>query len=287
MTSPDRPGDPRGRGAGCRCGATRGARCRGCAGRPASRTSSPSFLQAVAYFSTTFSNSSGSASSSLPCSLKSSFASISALPPRMMSVPRPAMFVDTVIAPLRPACATTKASFSWCLAFKTACATPRFFKMRAMAVDLLDARGADEDGLPALVEFDDLLDDRRELLALGLVDQVLEVLADDGLVRRDLDDRELVRGVELRGLGVGRAGHSGELVVDAEQVLERDRRHRARLFLDAHALFGFDGLVQTVAPAAARKDAPRELVDDEDLAVVGDEVVHVALDRACARGGTG
>ncbi len=44
-----------------------------------------------------------------------------------------------------------------------------------------------------------------------------------------------------------------------------------------HALFGFDGLVQTVAPAATGKDASGELVDDEDFAVVGDEIIHVAL----------
>ena len=48
----------------------------------------------------------------------------SALPPRMMSVPRPAMLVEIVTAPLRPACATTCASFSCCLAFSTLCGIP-------------------------------------------------------------------------------------------------------------------------------------------------------------------
>ena len=66
----------------------------------------------------------------------------------MMSVPRPAMFVETVIAPLRPACATTYASLSWCLALRTACGIFFFFRMRAMAVALLDAGRADEDRLP-------------------------------------------------------------------------------------------------------------------------------------------
>ena len=36
----------------------------------------------------------------------------SALPPSRMSVPRPAMLVETVTAPLRPACATMSASRS-------------------------------------------------------------------------------------------------------------------------------------------------------------------------------
>ena len=48
------------------------------------------------------------------------------------------------------------------------------------------------------------------------------------------------------------------------------------LFLDSHALFSLDGLVQTVAPVSPRHQAARELVDDDDLAVV-DHVVYVAL----------
>ena len=63
-------------------------------------------------------------------------------------------------------------------------------------------------GLPELVLLEDLVDDRGELLALGLVDEVLVVDADDRLVRRDDDDVELVRAVELGGLGVGGAGHA-------------------------------------------------------------------------------
>ena len=48
----------------------------------------------------------------------------SALPPSMISVPRPAMLVATVTAPRRPAWATISASFSWCLAFSTLCLMP-------------------------------------------------------------------------------------------------------------------------------------------------------------------
>jgi hypothetical protein len=51
-------------------------------------------------------------------------ATISALPPSKMSVPRPAMLVATVTAPLRPAWATMYASRSCCLAFSTSCGMP-------------------------------------------------------------------------------------------------------------------------------------------------------------------
>ena len=88
---------------------------------------------------------------------------------------------------------------------------------------------------------------------------------------------ELVGRVELGGLGVGRARHPRELLVEAEEVLEGDRRHRAGLLLDPHVLLGLDRLVQPVRPAAPEEHAARELVDDEDLAVVGHHVVDVAL----------
>ena len=84
----------------------------------------------------------------------------------------------------------------------------------------------------------------------------------------DLDELLLLR---LRG-----AGHAGELLVEAEVVLERDRRERDVLLADRDALLGLDRLVQALAPAAALHDAARELVDDLDLAVL-DDVVDVAL----------
>ena len=46
--------------------------------------------------------------------------------------------------------------------------------------------------------------------------------------------------------------------------------------LIVHAFLGLDGLVQAVAPLAARHQAAGELVDDDHLAVLHD-VVHVAL----------
>ena len=90
------------------------------------------------------------------------------------------------------------------------------------------------------------------------------------------DDLELVDLVELLRLGHRRAGHAGELVVQAEVVLERDRGQRHALALDAQALLGLDRLVQALAPAAAGHLPAGELVDDDDLAVL-DDVVAVAL----------
>jgi hypothetical protein len=50
----------------------------------------------------------------------------STLPPRTMSVPRPAMLVAIVITPGRPAWATISASLACCLALSTACGSLAF-----------------------------------------------------------------------------------------------------------------------------------------------------------------
>ncbi len=140
----------------------------------------------------------------------------------------------------------------------------------------LDRGRADQHRLAAGDAIANVVDDRVEFFALGQVDQVAEILADHRHVGRDDDDLEAVDLLELEGLGIGGAGHAGEFFVEAEIVLERDRRDRLVFVLDAHALLGLDRLVQAVRPAPARHHAAGELVDDDDVAVL-DEVLDVAV----------
>ena len=74
-------------------------------------------------------------SSLRPAFFSSALARYSALPPSMMSVPRPAMLVATVTAPNLPAWATISASFSWNLAFNTLCLMPFFLSMPESSSD--------------------------------------------------------------------------------------------------------------------------------------------------------
>ncbi len=143
---------------------------------------------------------------------------------------------------------------------------------------LLDGRGADEDRLALLVLLGDVVDDRLELGDLGAVDQVRLVLADHRPVRRDRDHAELVDLVELGGLGHRRTGHAGELVVEAEEVLQGDRGERLVLVLDVHPFLRLDRLVHALVVAAAGEDTAGVLVDDHDLAV-DDDVVLVLLEE--------
>src|SRR5947209_2439293 len=73
---------------------------------------------------------------------------------------------------------------------------------------------------------------------------------------------------ELLLLRLGGTGHAGELLVQAEVVLERDRRERDVLLLDLHPLLRLDRLVEALGPAPAFHDPAGELVDDLHLAVL-------------------
>ena len=56
---------------------------------------------------------------------------------------------------------------------------------------------------------------------------------------------------ELLLLGLRGAGHAGELLVEAEVVLQRDRGEGLVLLLDLHAFLRLDRLVEALRPAAA------------------------------------
>ena len=123
---------------------------------------------------------------------------------------------------------------------------------------------------------DDVLDDGVVLGLLGAVDEVGLVHAHHRQVGRDRDHAELVDLVELRGLGHGRAGHAGELLVEAEVVLERDGGERLVLLADRHSFLGLDRLVEAVVVAAPGQHAAGVLVDDEHLALDDDVLLVVA-----------
>ena len=144
---------------------------------------------------------------------------------------------------------------------------------------LLDGHRADQHGLALFVTLDDLLDDRAVLAVFVFIDHVRVVDADDRLVRRDLDDVEMVDRVELLRFGGGGAGHAGELAVQTEIILEGDRGQGLVFLLHVDVLLGLDGLVQALAVAAAEHKAAGKLVDDDDLAVL-DDIVDVPLHDA-------
>ena len=124
----------------------------------------------------------------------------------------------------------------------------------------------------------DFLDHGSIFLLLGAVYAVVHIVADHRTVGRDLDYFQLVDVVELTGFGHGRTGHTGQLAIHAEIVLQRDGGVGLRGGLDLHAFLGLDGLMQTVAVAASLHDSARLLVDNLDLVVV-DHIFHILVEQ--------
>ena len=198
------------------------------------------------------------------------------LPPSLMSVPRPAMFVAMVTLPGMPAFSTMCASRSCCFALSTSC---------AMLFSLSTPESSSEvsmDVVPTSTGCSRFTQSSMSsMIALNLsrlrqIDEVRVVLADHRPVRRDHDHFEAVDLHELRRFGVGGAGHARELLVEAEVVLERDRRDGLVFRAHLHAFLRLDRLVQAIGPAPAGHRAAREFVDDDHFAVAHD-VFHVAL----------
>ncbi len=130
-------------------------------------------------------------------------------------MPRPAMLVATVTAPLRPANATIAASRACCQQHR----------------------------LPGFVASNHVFDNGRKLRLFSAIDNVRLIFADHRHVGWDLDHAEAVNLLELGFLGLRGTGHARELVVHAEVVLQRNRGERLVFVLDLDAFFGFERLV--------------------------------------------
>ena len=127
--------------------------------------------------------------------------------------------------------------------------------------------GTHQAGTAAVAHLFYLLNHGVELLALGLVHTVVHVVAYHGAVGGYLHHIELVDVPELTGLGDSGTRHARQLVVHAEVVLKGDGGEGLGGGFHLHVLLGLNGLVQTVAPAAAFHDTARLLVDNLHLIV--------------------
>ena len=139
--------------------------------------------------------------------------------------------------------------------------------------------GPHQDRLAMVVVFANLLDHGGEFLALRLVDPVIRIDPAYRPVGRNHHDIQGIDVAKLARLGFGCTGHAGQLLIHAEVVLDRDRGKGLGLALDLDPLFGLDGLVQAVTPAAPGQDTSGELVDDHD-AVILHHVADVLLIQA-------
>src|SRR5690606_3685496 len=115
-----------------------------------------------------------------------------------------------------------------------------------------------------------LLDNGCEFFTNRLVYQIVVILTDHRLVRGDHHHVQLVDVPELRSFRLRGTGHTSELVIHPEVVLQGDGGICLRSILHLHVLFRFDRLVQTIGIPPAFHDTAGLLIDDLYLAVDND-----------------
>ena len=94
-----------------------------------------------------------------------------------------------------------------------------------------------------MVEIEDLFENGVPFLLGRAVDDIGVLEAQQLHVGRNLDDAQTINVAELGRLGNRRAGHTGQLLVHAEIVLEGDLSQGLVLGLDFDPLLGLQGLV--------------------------------------------
>ena len=99
-----------------------------------------------------------------------------------------------------------------------------------------------------------------------------------GLVGRDRNNTQFVRGVEFCRFSFRSTGHSGQFVVHAEVILQCDGGQSLVLGLNLHAFLSLNCLVQTFVVPATFKNTSRVFVNDEYF-TVKNHVVLVACEQ--------
>ena len=110
--------------------------------------------------------------------------------------------------------------------------------------------------------------DHRAPLGFGVLEDQVGLVPPDhwqvGGYNRNLQSVNLVK---LVGLCGGRTGHTGQLPVHSEVVLQGNSCVGDALPLDFQPLFGFHRLVQTIGPTTPELEAPGEFVNDDHFPV--------------------
>ena len=120
------------------------------------------------------------------------------------------------------------------------------FEQFTQAFRLFDRHRADEHRLAFFVTFGNVVSNSIKLLALSLIHHVGMVDARHAFVRRDNGNVEIINFLEFDRFGIGCTGHTGQLVVHAEVVLNGDRGQGLVFFANTHALFSLNRLMESV-----------------------------------------
>ena len=173
-----------------------------------------------------------------------------------MSVPRPAIWVDTVTVPSLPASAMTRGLLGVVLGVQHDGRARRALTSRSCSSsDSATSRVPTSTGCSVACTSAMCSTIAVVLGGRGDVDAVRLVLADVGRVRRDRRDAELVELAQLLAGGQRGAGHAAHRRVAVDQRLHGDGVEHLAGLGGLDALLGLDGGLQPVGPALQLRDA--------------------------------
>ena len=115
-----------------------------------------------------------------------------------------------------------------------------------------------------------------KLFTLSTVNQVWLIITDHRHVGRYDHHLKSINLLKFHSFSVCSTRHTGQLIVQPEQVLEGDRCEGLILLLDWNSFFGFNSLVKAFPPTPPCHHTPGELIDNYDLTIAND-VINITL----------
>ena len=135
---------------------------------------------------------------------------------------------------------------------------------------------AQQNRLLTFVAFLDVFNDRLIFFIDRAENLILLVITDHLLMRRDNNRFQPINILEFVSFRVRRTRHTRQLLIHTEVVLEGNGGKSLVFLIDLDAFFGFNGLMQTFRPTAARHQTAGEFINDDDFTILHN-VMLVAL----------
>ena len=153
-----------------------------------------------------------------------------------------------------------------------------YLKHTAQQLRNLDRGGTHQDWATLANHLLDLGDYCIILFALGLIYQILSIVAYNLLICRDYHNIKFVYAPELRRLSLGSTCHTRKLVIHTEVVLKGDGSEGLRRILHLNILLSLDSLVQPIRIATALHNTTCLLVDNLNF-VIYKHILNLLLEH--------
>ena len=117
--------------------------------------------------------------------------------------------------------------------------------------------------------------DGLEFFFHGAKDLVLQVFSNHGPMGGNNNGLKAIDLLKLKGLCIGCARHAAKLGVHAKVILKGNGGKGLVFRLNAHPLFGLNGLMKAIGPTPSGHEAACEFINNDNLAVL-DHVLLIA-----------